>query len=254
MNRNYRQKGRYLAEVVLAAVAIYLFFIAYAYSQETREALILGFLCIGVVICLEIWARLKGRLRAALSACMLIGIMTFISCELCIAIGAKESIPKDLERIDYILVLGNKLESSEISSTLKGRLDKAVELSGQLDVPIIVSGGNSEGNDLSEACVMGRYLISRGVQNDILLEEKALDTRQNFLYAAELAGTESELIIITSELHLFRAKMLARDIGFRHVYGACAKTDGKMYLYYNLREVVSILRETVISIVTGQNG
>lgn len=238
--------GRLLFELFLIAVAMYLFLIAHNHPQEAKEALILGFMCVGVVGWLEIWARLKGRLHTALSGGLIIATAVFMFCEFCIAVGARNSIPEDLEKVEYILILGNKLEPFGISSTLKARLDMAVELSEHLSVPIIVSGGNSEENGISEACKMREYLINQGVQNDILLEEKALDTRQNFLYAEEIVGTESELVVITSELHLFRAKMLARDMGFQHVYGIGTKTDKEMYLYFNLREVVSILREITI--------
>lgn len=247
--RNDWGKGRLLFDLLLVVVAIYLFFIAYRHPQEAKDALVLAFLCMGAVVYLEIWARFKGILHTILSVVLIMGITVFMSCELCIAVGAREHIPKVLCDVDYILVLGNKLESFELSDTLKARLDKAVELSGYLDVPIIVSGGNSGEHRLSEASIMRKYLHSQDVQNEILLEEKAINTRQNLLYASELTGTESTLVIITSELHLFRVKMLSKDMGFEHVYGIGTSTDGEMYLYYNLREVVAILREILMSLL-----
>lgn len=241
--------GRYLAEMVLIVVAIYCMQIALRYPQETREALILMFLCMGVTFCLEICARIKGRIHVVADFCIVSGIIILVACEFCIGLGAKGSIPDEPDEIDYILVLGNKLEYGKLSNTLKARLDKAVELSEQIEVPIIVSGGSSEENELTEARVMSAYLREKGVDNNILLEEKALDTRQNFLYTAELVGRESKILVITSEVHLFRARMLAKDIGFQRVYGICTNTDLELYLYYNLREFVSILREIVIHIV-----
>lgn len=236
-------------ETAFAAVAIYLFLIALKYPQETGEAVIMAFLCTGVILYMEIWARVKRGLRAIFSLGIILGATTLVICEFCIGFGTGESIPKELSGVDYILVLGNKLESDELSDTLKARLDKAVELSRQIDIPFIVSGGSSEENGMSEAEVMRAYLIGRGVENNILLETRALDTRHNFLYTAELVGRESNIVVITSEIHMFRAKMLAADAGFQNVYGICANTDKKLYLYYNLREAISIVREAVISIV-----
>lgn len=244
--------GRYLAEMVLTFMAIYFMQIAFRYPQETKEALVLMFLCVGVIFCLEICKRIKGRLHIIVDFCIVLGISILTVCEFCIGLGAKESMPKELNEIDYILVLGSKLESGELSNTLKARLNKAVDISEYINVPIIVSGGNSQENELTEAEAMSAYLKEKGVENNILLEEEALDTRQNFLYTAELAGRESNILVITSEVHLFRAKMLAREIGFESVYGTCANTDLELYLYYNLREVVSILREIVIHIVGRQ--
>ena len=180
---------------------------------------------------------------------MILGVTVFILCELCIAIGARDNTPKNLGNVDYILILGSKLEKDELSDTLKSRLDKAIELSEYSKAPIIVSGGNEVQNTPSEASVMRAYLIKQGVENNILAEEKALDTRQNFMYTAELVDTESELLIITSEIHLFRARMLAQNVGFQHIYGVATQTNSEMFLYYNLREVVSILREIIISII-----
>lgn len=240
---------RRLFELFLIAVALYLLFIAHRHPQETSDALILTFLCVGVWAWLEIWAMVRGRLHIILSFGLIVVFVVFMSCEFCIGVGARNSIPQDLGQVDYILVLGNKLEPFGLSDILKARLDKAVELSKYQNVPIIVSGGNSEVYNLSEASQMREYLINQGVQNDILTEEKASDTRQNFLYAAKLTGTESQLIVVTSEWHLFRAKMLARDMGFVHVYGIGTKTDREMYLYYNLREVVAILREILMSLL-----
>lgn len=244
-----RKKVLCLGELVLIGVAIYLFFIAYNHSRETKDALILGAVCIFAVIYLEVWRRLKDIWHTILSIVLMMGLSIFILCELCIAIGSEDNISNNLGNIDYILVLGSKLEGDELSDTLKARLDRAVQLSAVSKAPIIVSGGNDVANAPSEASVMEDYLVSQGVGNDILVESKALDTRQNFLYTAELADTESKLVVITSEIHLFRAKMLARNVGFQHIYGMAAQTDSEMLLYYNLREVVSILREIIINTI-----
>ena len=246
---NYRQKLCCLCEIVLIGTAIYLFFIACNHVRETKDALILGFICIFGVVYLKVWTRLKSIWYTIWSTGLILGVTVFILCELCIAIGARDNTPKNLGNVDYILILGSKLEKDELSDTLKSRLDKAIELSEYSKAPIIVSGGNEVQNTPSEASVMRAYLIKQGVENNILAEEKALDTRQNFMYTAELVDTESELLIITSEIHLFRARMLAQNVGFQHIFGVATQTNSEMFLYYNLREVVSILREIIISII-----
>lgn len=119
--RNDWGKGRLLFDLLLVAVAIYLFFIAYRHPQEAKDALVLAFLCMGAVVYLEMWARFKGILHTVLSVGLIMGITVFMSCELCIVVGAREQIPKALCDVDYILVLGNKLESFELSGRDRGR-------------------------------------------------------------------------------------------------------------------------------------
>ena len=233
----------HIVEFMLALVSLYLAGIAVYHRQEAKDALILMVMCIGIICCLRIKEHLRGFLKRTLLVCMSICATIFLLCEVCIICESKNTRLEELLDADYILVLGNKLEDNEISDTLRSRLDCAILISENIQVPIIVSGGNNRNNNIQEAMAMRNYLLENNVQNDIIIEDKALDTRQNFIYTAKLIDLDANLIIVSSEVHMFRAKLLAKHVGFQNIQTACAKTDMKMYLYFNLREVVALLRE-----------
>ena len=63
---------------------------------------------------------------------------------------------------EYMIVLGAKLKSDRITSMLKHRLDMAAYYKQQHpETPIVVSGGISPGNTISEAQAMKEYLVKK---------------------------------------------------------------------------------------------
>jgi uncharacterized SAM-binding protein YcdF (DUF218 family) len=83
--------------------------------------------------------------------------------------------------VDYIVVLGAGLRGSKPSITLKQRLDASLNyISSHKDIPIIVSGGQGPGDDISEAEAMKDYLTSNGGSKErIVLESKSTSTEEN---------------------------------------------------------------------------
>lgn len=236
-----------LLEWVLIIISIYMVKVAVWHWQEAKEAFSLGGICICIIVCFEVRDRVGGvyklGINVGLCAIFLFGVL----CESCMILGGIETSPKYIEA-DYIVVLGAKLEGCGISKTLQERLDKTVSLTERLHVPIVVSGGNTKLNMCHESTVMEKYLRSAGVENNILIESRALNTRENFKYTAEMIGTDKRIVIVTSKEHMFRSRMLAISEGFRDISGVCAETDAEMYLYFNLREVAAILREILIEV------
>lgn len=245
MNKRYCKMSRRVVELILGIIALYLIAVAVLHKQEAKDALILMVLCLVTASCLEIQAYLKKYQRIVAKGILCVGGIIFCICELLILSGGESDQIEEITSADYILVLGNKLEDTGISATLQARLDCAVQIAENVEVPVIVSGGNTKVNALQEADAMKDYLLKNNVQNKIMLETQALDTKQNFLYTSELVGVDVELIIISSKEHMFRVKMLANYVGFQDIKVVGSKTDISMYLYYNLREVVALLRELV---------
>lgn len=232
-------------EIVLCVLGLYFVGIAILYRQEAEDACMLLIICVGIIVCLKLKESLKGFIKGVINLCLCVGVTILVLCEICILGEHTNTGETSNMGADYILVLGNKLDGEDVSTTLKARLDCAIELSEDVHVPIIVSGGNNREDKIQEAVKMREYLLAENVQNEVIVEEKALDTKQNFEYVAELVGLDAKLIVVTSEIHMFRAKLLAEYVGFENVQGVCSETDKVMYLYYNLRETVALLREIV---------
>ena len=151
--------------------------------------------------------RLLGRL-------LVIGISWVGTVGGWIAVGP----PSDsADTADVAIVLGAAVDGDTPSPVFAARIDHAVELYQQGRVrQIVLTGGRSNEDRLSEARAGAAYARGRGVPaGDILMEEQSRTTRQNLENAAALlAGKRSARALIVSDpLHLRRAMSMAADVG-----------------------------------------
>jgi len=153
--------------------------------------------------------------------------------------------------VDAIIVLGAGLRNNVPSLILASRLNAAIEYSKtQGDIPIIVTGGLGQGEIITEAEAMSRYLIERGVdENRIIKEDASTNTRENLAFSKtimEELGMDTDNItvaIVSNEFHLFRAKIIAEKVGL-DALGVAAETPGlhRKILYY-FREAFALTAE-----------
>lgn len=100
-----------------------------------------------------------------------------------------------------ILILG-----SRPGPILETRLVRALPLIGST-VPTVVSGRG-------EAGVMARWLVSRGVPSELVLEEPdATSTNENLENARALLPDTERWTVVTSEFHLWRTRLWAWHLG-----------------------------------------
>lgn len=86
------------------------------------------------------------------------------------------------------------------------------------DALCIASGGQGAGERISEAECMARVLISKGISaTRIIKEDKSTTTEENVKFSLDiikLLGKEDpKIAVISSEYHLFRAKMMFKHAG-----------------------------------------
>ncbi len=80
---------------------------------------------------------------------------------------------------------------------------------------LILTGGKSRKAPFSEAFVARRYALKNRVpEEDILIEEESMTTRQNLLNARALMEENhlSTAIIVSDPIHMRRAMQIARDL------------------------------------------
>lgn len=111
-----------------------------------------------------------------------------------------------------VIVLGAGVNGTEPSLSLLTRLEAALAyIQDKPDVPIIVTGSQGRGEDVSEARCMAGWLTDRGVpQEQIILEEQATNTEENIRYSLELLeerGIAGNIAVVSSDYHLCRAAM-----------------------------------------------
>ena len=153
----------------------------------------------------------------------------------------------------YVIVLGAGINGSTPSLSLRNRLDAAYEyLTAHPDAICIVSGGQGPGEDLTEALCMFNDLTAKGIAPErIWMEDKSTSTRENIAFSLDLieakTGTRpTEAGILSSEYHIYRAGLVAREQNLKAT-GIPARTSWvTLRINYFLREIVAVWYYTLL--------
>ncbi|MEJ2061572.1 MAG: YdcF family protein, partial [Gammaproteobacteria bacterium] len=120
-----------------------------------------------------------------------------------------------------VLVLGAQLHNDRPTPEFIQRLDRARALyAGGRVERIVVLGGVTRENRLSEATVGRAWLLQHGVSPDrLLIEEASRHTLENLYQARALPdlSTGGRLALVTSRYHLARAQLMAQGLGLQVV-------------------------------------
>lgn len=157
--------------------------------------------------------------------------------------------------MDYVVILGCKIRSDgTLYPLIRGRVDKALsfvrkqaEVSGK-DAVLVPSGGNGGDEPTSEGEAMANYIRTSGIpEEQILAEKKSATTRENMLFSKALiekSGKTYRAAFSTSDYHVFRSGILARENGW-NIEGMGCRT--KWYFWPNayIREFVGLLSDSI---------
>ena len=148
---------------------------------------------------------------------------------------------------DALIVLGAAVHGDRVTWVLSNRLDAAADyLETHPDTICVVTGGQGDGESVSEASAMKKYLVERkGIAPDRIIEEdKAENTRENFAFSKalidELRGEEAKIAFVTTDFHVFRAGRVAEKAGITAT-GIAAPDVWYIRLNNFLRESVGIV-------------
>ena len=142
---------------------------------------------------------------------------------------------------EVLIVLGTTVNGTEPSPMLKQRLDAALEyLNTYPDAICIVTGGKGDDVNLSEAQCMFNYLTAAGIDGSrITMEDRATTTVENLQNVRAMLDT-NEVDILSSDFHLYRAGLIAKEAGFIPTL-IPAKTEPLSLLApWFLREIVAL--------------
>ena len=196
------------------------------------------------------WARVC---RNVLLGLFCAGLALFLTLEGVVFSGAKgdaEDAP-----VGCVIVLGAGVNGTEPSLILWSRLNATLDyIADKPDIPIIVSGCQGIGEDISEAECMYRWLTAHGVDGSrVWKEEQATSTRTNFVYSYALMAErgldpDTDFAFVTSDFHLRRARLLADTPNARGV--AAALPNGVYYttltVNYYVREAFALANEFLL--------
>lgn len=161
--------------------------------------------------------------------------------------------PKQIPANRYVIVLGAGVNGTEPSLTLQDRINAAYTyLSQNPEAIAVLSGGQGDHEDITEAACMYRELTDMGIRPEqLLLEEAATSTMENLRFSLELLEMQTgfkptRIGIISSEYHLFRAIQFADNLGVEAV-GIPAKTTWlPLRINYYLREIVAVWKYLIL--------
>lgn len=149
--------------------------------------------------------------------------------------------------VDKVIVLGAGLNGDQISTSLRYRLEATIEYyQTSPDTIIIVSGGQGEGELITEAKAMKDYLLSNGIPEDKIIEEdQSTNTYENFRYSSQYLNPTDTVMIITNDFHMARAKLIASSLGIQ-AYGYPAQSHLMTLPLFYIREFFAYIKDFIL--------
>lgn len=195
----------------------------------------------------KIWKRKPGKLAVSLLAIVFSAVILLASVETVLMVSASVSKP---ETSSTVVVLGCRVYGERPSRMMVARLKAAHRyLEKNPDSACILSGGQGEDEDISEAECMYRWLVDAGISTDRLYkEDRSTSTRENLLFSKEIIereGLNPSIAIATNEFHEYRAQQIAKALSLES--GAVSGvTEIWVFPTYYVRELYGILYEWIL--------
>ncbi len=195
--------------------------------------------------------RLSPKMRIKRTACILtaIGLVYLAAVEVPI-VGAASG---DGDReYDYIIVLGAAVHGDTPSLSLVERVSAAADyMKEHPDSTAIVSGGQGDDENISEAEAMYVWLMQNGIDKSrVILEDKSASTLENLENSFAIIRSRGDdpntaAAVVTSEYHIYRAKLLAQSLGVSVGSVAAHTTYAPIMINYFLREAFGVTYQWV---------
>lgn len=185
-------------------------------------------------------------LTTAVCVCLLAGLIA-AAAESAVMISAANSEPP---ADSTVIVLGCGVNGEKPSKTLRTRIAAAAEyLESHPGAVCIVSGGQGENEDISEAECMARELTALGVDpGRILKEDRSTSTRENLAFSKEILekrGLGADIAVVTNEYHELRAGMIAKKEGLNAYAVPAASPWGLLPVYWT-RELLAVAAQFLL--------
>ncbi len=148
-----------------------------------------------------------------------------------------DSLKKFNDDCDYLLILGGNVigadtPSPQLFERMKAAADYLNEHKNVIAVPC--GGCFREGQEKSEAAIIGDYLTSQGIRPErIILEDKSATTYENFEFGLPIIEKHSgkkadnlRIAFLSSDYHMHRAGIIAKQCGINDVRRVSCPTPG----------------------------
>ena len=186
-----------------------------------------------LLVCL-VAAVILGVLAVAL----LLGINSWVKSSVRDYVLTEEQAAQ-LTDMDCILVLGCKVGADgTLSHMLEDRLRQGVALYDLGAAPNLLMSGDHGTAEYDEVDAMKRYAVDAGIASqDVFMDHAGFSTYES-VYRAKEVFQARRVIIVTQEYHLYRALMVAREMGLE-AYGVAV--NYRTYVGQTARDIREIL-------------
>ena len=228
-----------------------------------------GYFCLGLAALFLVWLTLgelseKHRFFKICKRVFLVSVFALtvlLSCLEAVIISYGEEYRPALP-VDAVIVLGAGVNGETPSLTLQTRIDKAAEyifMEGHGDVPIVLSGGQGSGENISEAEAMYRALRKSPLKPTdtpfrFLLEDRSTSTAENFAFSKALLeehGVDTEkavIAVVTNDFHIYRSRLIAEDYGLTTIGVPAELPWWWLTANYYLRESFALVKTLLFDI------
>ena len=184
------------------------------------------------------WKRAEQVVMGIAAVCfvILMGIVGLL---------VSEGNEKPSDNADYVIVLGAHVFGERMSANLRYRVEAACEyLKENPDTKAVLSGGQGQGEDITEAEAMRRYLVQEGIEAErLLMEGNSVNTEENIRNSAKLIGDKSKkVVIVSNSFHIYRAKGIAKKQEYKHVEGLGCKIHPYSIPNSYVREAFAVIK------------
>ena len=156
------------------------------------------------------------------------------------------------EKSNVAIVLGCIVNGDKPGIFLKGRINAAYKyLNENPNAIAILSGGQGNGENISEAQCMFNTLTEMGIdESRLLIEDKSTSTSENLKFSKALLeenGIETKKVtIITNDFHEYRASEFAKNNGLKALRYP-SKTPWNGYMPFATREIFAIIYQIYLA-------
>ena len=242
--------GRIVALLICAVLSGLAFFLKFCIPGYSFSALVC--ICLIAIILFYTFIPLVGLkfpvfagfTRKAFTAVLILGLLVVGVTE---AIIIRKSFGDPRESVEYVVVLGAKVNRDGPSVSLWDRICAAYEYAEEHpDAVLILSGGQGTDEPITEAECMFRELFWMGIDPERLwCEGFATSTWENLQFSLNLIEERTgqrptKIGVLSSEYHLFRASLFAKACDVEFV-GIPARTSrwGQRINHF-MREVAGV--------------
>ena len=189
----------------------------------------------------KLWAKKTGKALICL-VCIVAIIVVAYCTTVTVKVLSYSKNDADIPANTPAILLGCMVEGEKPGKMLQKRIDSAYKyLSENPEAVCVLSGGQGRDENISEAQAMYNSLTAAGISPErLIIEDRSKDTRENIANSKALLGDVSQVVIITTDFHQFRASVIAGRNGLKTY--ACSSKSGVFSLPTNIvREWFTLL-------------